>query len=51
MELEMQAPILVFDHIKHIVATIPTGPAADKRLAELLASQREQISTSGRPSG
>ena len=34
----MQSPIVVFDHIKKQVATIPTGPKADKRLDELLAS-------------
>jgi hypothetical protein len=45
----MQAPILVFSHIKKTVATIPTGPAADKRLDEVLASQRKQVATSGRP--
>jgi len=45
----MQAPIIVFDHIHKAFATIPTGPAADKRLAELIATQRKQIVTSGRP--
>jgi hypothetical protein len=45
----MQAPIIVFDHIRKTVATVPTGPAADKRLAELLESQRNQVATSGRP--
>jgi hypothetical protein len=45
----MQAPIIVFNHTTKTVATIPTGPAADKRLAELLALQREQVATSGRP--
>jgi len=49
MRDEMQAPILVFDHIRHIVATIPTGAAADRRLTELLESQRKQVATSGRP--
>jgi hypothetical protein len=46
----MQSPIIVFDHIKKTVVSIPTGPAADKRLAEVLASQRDQVATSGRPS-
>jgi hypothetical protein len=46
----MQAPILVFNHVNKTVVSIPTGPAADKRLDDLLASQRDQIATSGRPS-
>jgi hypothetical protein len=46
----MQSPIIVFDHTTKTVATIQTGPSADKRLAELLASQRKQVATSGRPS-
>lgn len=45
----MQAPIIVFDHIHKAFVTIPTGPVADKRLDELLASQRKQVATSGRP--
>jgi hypothetical protein len=43
----MQSPIIVFDHTAKTVTTIPTGPAADKKLAEALASQ---VATSGRPS-
>jgi hypothetical protein len=46
----MQAPIIVFNHITKSVTTVPTGPVADKRLAELMESQRKQIATSGRPS-
>jgi hypothetical protein len=46
----MQSPIILFDHIKKTAATIATGPGADKRLAEVWASQRKQIATSGRPS-
>jgi hypothetical protein len=42
--------VIVFDHIIHQVATMATGRAADKRLAEVLESQREQVATSGRPS-
>jgi len=45
----MQAPIIVFDHIKKAFGTVPTGPVADKRLADLIASQGEQIATSGVP--
>jgi hypothetical protein len=45
----MQSPILVFDHRTKTVTTVPTGPASDKRLDEVLASQRAQIATSGRP--
>ncbi len=46
----MQQPIIVFDHIKKTVASIQTGKAADKRLAEVLESQRNQVATSGRSS-
>jgi hypothetical protein len=42
--------VIVFDHIIHQVATMATGRVADKRLAEVLESQREQVATSGRPS-
>lgn len=45
----MQAPIVIFDHIKKKVSTIRVGAAADKRTAELLAEQRKQVATSGRP--
>ena len=45
----MQSPILVFDHIRKSVHSLTTGPAADKRLQELMASQRAQVVTSGRP--
>ena len=45
----MQAPIIVFDHVRKSFGTIPTGPTADKRLAELIASQRKQVATSGLP--
>jgi hypothetical protein len=46
----MQSPIIVFDHIRKTTAVVLTGPAADRRLDEVLASQRKQIATSGRPS-
>lgn len=45
----MQAPILLFDHTTKTVATIQTGPGADKRLQEVLASQQKQVATSGLP--
>jgi len=45
----MQSPLIVFSHIKKTVVTIPTGSAADKRLDEVLAWQRKQCTTSGRP--
>jgi hypothetical protein len=46
----VQSPVIVFDHITHQVATMATGPEVDKRLVDLLESQREQVATSGRPS-
>jgi hypothetical protein len=45
----VQAPLIVFDHVRKTVATLATGPFADKRLADVLAAQRKQIATSGRP--
>jgi hypothetical protein len=41
--------MIVFDHVRKASTVIQTGPAADKRLADVLASQRKQIVTSGRP--
>ena len=48
--MTVQSPLIVFDHVTKTTAAIPTGPVTDKRLAELLASQRKQVGTSGRPS-
>jgi thiamine biosynthesis lipoprotein ApbE len=45
----MQSPIVLFDHIRKTVVSIQTGPAADKRLAEIVAEQNKQVATSGRP--
>jgi hypothetical protein len=45
----MQPPVIVFDHVNKQFALLPVGPGADKRLDALMASQREQIATSGRP--
>jgi hypothetical protein len=46
----MQAPLVVFDHTKKTVVRVETGPAGDKKLAEVLDVQRSQVATSGRPS-
>jgi hypothetical protein len=45
----MQAPVIVFDHVRKDVVAVPPGPAAEKRLAELVAAQQHQVMTSGRP--
>ena len=45
----MQEPIIVFDHVKKTVTTIRTAPRPDKRVAELVEAQQQQIATSGRP--
>jgi hypothetical protein len=45
----MQSPIILFDHVRKTLVSIPTGPAADRRLAELVAKQSKQVATSGRP--
>ncbi len=44
----MQAPLIMFDHIRKAVAIIPTGPLAGKQLAEVMVAQRKQVATSGR---
>jgi hypothetical protein len=50
MRFTMQAPILVFDHVRKIALVMPTGPGAENKLAELAAAQRKQVATSGVPS-
>ena len=45
----MQSPIVVFDHVRKVFATFQVGPRQDKRVEELLATQRGQVATSGRP--
>jgi hypothetical protein len=45
----MQTPLIVFDHVRKQVITIDAGRKGDRRLEEVLASQREQVATSGRP--
>jgi hypothetical protein len=45
----VQTPVIVFDHINKRFVLLPTGRGADKRLDALIASQREQVATSGRP--
>jgi hypothetical protein len=45
----MQAPLVVFDHTKNTLVSIPTGPAADKRLAEV-AQANQAAAAGGRPS-
>jgi hypothetical protein len=45
----MQAPLIVFDHLTKTVAVVPTGPSPDRRVAELIATQQQQVATSGRP--
>jgi len=47
----MQSPVLIFDHIAKTAMAVPTGPAGDKKLAELAAAQRDLVATSGRPRG
>ena len=45
----MQTPVIVFDHVNKQFLLLPTGRGADKRLDALIASQRDQVATSGRP--
>ncbi len=44
----MQSPLIMCDHIRKAVAIIPTGPLAGRKLAEVMALQRNQVATSGR---
>jgi hypothetical protein len=43
----MQSPMIVFDHVKKAVTAIPTGPRADRKLADVVSTQRKQVSSSG----
>jgi hypothetical protein len=45
----MQSPLLVFDHVRKVLKTVPTGPA-QRQLADLARSKRNQVATSGRHS-
>jgi hypothetical protein len=45
----MQTPLIVFDHVNKQLVSLPAGRGADKRLDALIAWQREQVATSGRP--
>ena len=46
----MQSPVVIFSHTAKTVVVVETGRrSTDKRLAEVLASQRGQVATSGRP--
>jgi hypothetical protein len=45
----MQAPVLVFDHVKKTATVVAAGPRAAKRLAELAVDGRAQVATSGVP--
>lgn len=46
----MQSPTLVFDHINKVVTAVQPGPTQDEQLSEVLAVQREQVtSASGLP--
>ncbi len=45
----MQSPMIMFDHVRKVFVAIPTGPVADKRLAELIAAESKQVATSGIP--
>lgn len=45
----MQNPTIVFDHIKKTIAIVQPG-VGDRKLANLAATQRKQVASSGRPS-
>jgi hypothetical protein len=48
----MQQPIIVFDHINKIVATVPTAPTSDRKLAAILAAAQDSqgsTASSGAP--
>lgn len=43
----MQSPIMVFDHVKQSVTIVQQGAANDKKVTDVLAAQREQVTSSG----
>jgi hypothetical protein len=43
----MQTPIVVFDHIAKTVTMAQQGVSQDKKVEELLATQRAQVTSSG----
>lgn len=43
----MQSPIIVFDHIHKTVTVAQQGPVYDKKVEEVLAGQREQVTSTG----
>jgi hypothetical protein len=46
----MQSPTIIFDHINRMVTSLQPGPALDKRVAEVIAAQQHQVtSSSGTP--
>jgi hypothetical protein len=47
--IDVQSPLLVFDHVAKVAAVVQTGPRADKRLDEVFEAQQKQTATSGRP--
>lgn len=42
----MQSPTIVYDHIAKTVTAVQAGPMPDKKLAAVLAAQRDQVTTS-----
>jgi hypothetical protein len=41
----MQAPIVIFDHVKKVVTVVQQGPAYDKNVEEALTALRGQVTT------
>ena len=42
-----QGPVMVFDHVKQTVTVVAQGGTNDRKVAEALAAQRAQITSSG----
>lgn len=43
----MQSPLVIFDHIAKTVTVAQQGAVYDKKVEELLATQRAQVTSSG----
>jgi hypothetical protein len=43
----MQSPVIVLDHINHVVLTVGVDPKAEERIAEVVAGQQQVISAAG----
>ncbi len=43
----MQSPVIIFDHVNKVVTVAHQGSGDDKKVEEVLAAQRDQVTTAG----